>query len=77
MDLMSLRVFQRQVLLQCDFLLRAANDVNSALNNGDIDGTFYGIQNLIDRSRKHFESVVGSGREAVRRKTGIARQLRN
>jgi len=61
MDSMLLRVFQHQILLQCDFLLRATNDINSALNNGDIDGAFYGIQNLLTAAANISKALWGQG----------------
>ena len=47
MDLMLLRTFQKQIALQCEFVLKAANDINSALQLGDINGIFGGIQSLL------------------------------
>jgi hypothetical protein len=63
MDTFLLRVFQRQVSLQCRFMLRAANDVNHALRQTDVEGTFYAIQNCLNAgaiSRRHYGDRVGS-----------------
>ena len=47
MDQRLIEIFQLQIALQCKFLLRACEDVNRSLANNDIDGVFYGLQNLL------------------------------
>jgi hypothetical protein len=50
MDKRLLREFQDQVLLQCEYVLRAANELNSALAAPDFESAkaaFYAIQNLL------------------------------
>jgi len=48
MDLMLLRIFQKQVLLQCQFTLFAAHDINMALNQRDDTRIFYAVQNFLN-----------------------------
>jgi hypothetical protein len=48
MDIMLLRVFQQQVLHQCDFMLLAANEVNSGLQQQNLTMVFFGTQNLLN-----------------------------
>ena len=61
MDLMLLRVFQQQVLLQCQFMLMAAQDVNETLKNGDTRRTFYAIQNLLNAAANISKAFWGQG----------------
>lgn len=73
MELMLLRTFQNQVLLQCEFMLFAAEDVNSALGGGGSDTVhrvFYGLQNLLNAAANVSKALWGqAGSLATERKT--------
>jgi len=58
---MLLRIFQQQVALQCDFMLRAANEVNVALKSDDMDGIYYAIQNLLNAAANISKALWGQG----------------
>lgn len=45
---MLLRLFQNQMLLQCKFIIAAANDLNTSLQSADVEATFYALQNLLN-----------------------------
>jgi hypothetical protein len=61
MDLMLLRVFQQQVLLQCKFMLMAASEVNVGLKEANTDGVFCGVQNLLNAAANISKALWGSG----------------
>ena len=61
MDLMLLRIFQQQVLLQCQFILFAARDINMALNQDDDKRIFYAIQNLLNAAANVSKALWGQG----------------
>ena len=61
MDRSLLRMFQRQVAIQCRCLLRAAQDVDKGLQNRDIDYTFYALQNLLNAGANISKSLWGQG----------------
>jgi len=70
MDLMLLRIFQKQVLLQCQFILFAARDINMALNQHDDTRTFYAIQNLLNAAANVSKALWGpKGKFENERKT--------
>ena len=77
MDTRLLRTFQNQVLLQCQFVLYAAGDLNDALNQGDTRKTFYLIQNLLDATANISKVLWGARgtlaeqREPVRVSIGV------
>lgn len=49
MDTFLLRNFQRQVVLQCKFMLTAAQELNKALEErGNTEHVFYALQNLLN-----------------------------
>jgi hypothetical protein len=85
MDIFLLRVFQRQVLLQCKFLMLAANEVNQGLKLKDTDRTFYALQNMLVAGANIAKSLWGGGgkleaqRKPLRDSIGISdsAQLRN
>lgn len=61
MDRSLLRMFQRQVAIQCRCLLRAAQDVDKGLQNRDIDYAFYALQNLLNAGANISKSLWGQG----------------
>jgi hypothetical protein len=77
MELMLLRTFQSQVALQCKFLLRAALEVNKAIKNQEIEGTFYALQNMLNAGANISKALWGQGgklandRKAIRDSIGI------
>lgn len=69
MDLMLLRTFQRQVFLQCQFMMHAAQDLNCGLRDGNVRHTYYAIQNLLNASANISKSLWGQrGKLAFERK---------
>jgi hypothetical protein len=61
MDTFHLRVFQIQVLDQCQFLLLSANEVNQGLTQSDTNRVFYGIQNLLNAGANISKILWGQG----------------
>ncbi|HMI98050.1 MAG TPA: hypothetical protein VK479_16195 [Micropepsaceae bacterium] len=61
MDLMLLRVFQRQVDLECRFLLLAAEEVDQGLRGQNVYRTFYGLQNLLNAGANISKALWGPG----------------
>lgn len=69
MDLMLLRMFQKQILIQCEFILFAASDVNSGLQSRDHIRVFYGLQNLLNSAANISKVLWGqAGSKEVERK---------
>ncbi|MGH9787939.1 MAG: hypothetical protein ACRD4U_04445 [Candidatus Acidiferrales bacterium] len=64
MDLMLLRVFQRQVLYQCECALHSAEQVNAALQAQDIQGAFCGLQNLLNAAANISKALWGQKDQA-------------
>lgn len=48
MNLMKLRIFQRQIALQCDFVMIAADSLERAIAQRDNTVAFYSIQTLLE-----------------------------
>lgn len=77
MDMMLVRHFQFQILLQCDFVLRAAGEIDVTLKTGDSRGTFYAVQNLLNSAANISKALWGSGgkysaeRQDVRDSIGV------
>jgi hypothetical protein len=61
MDLLLLRVFQRQVQLQCQALLVAGHDFNSAQTTGDMAHTWIAIQNILSAAANISKALWGQG----------------
>lgn len=83
MDLMLLRTFQHQVLLQCEFILLAAADINESLEamqegKGTVNRVFYAIQNLLVAAANVSKALWGqkggrsAERQALRDSIGIS-----
>lgn len=66
MDNQLLEIFQHQVGLQCKFMLRAANEVNDSSQRNDIEGIFYGLQNILSASANISKALWGQGGKAKR-----------
>jgi hypothetical protein len=62
METMLLRLFQKQILLQCKFILVASNELNTSLITGDITRTFYAIQNLLVAASNVSKALWGQAR---------------
>jgi hypothetical protein len=74
-DVLLLRIFQRQVAFQCRAVSLAAADIDAALtrlNNGDMDGMprlWFAVQNLLNASANVSKACWGqSGKFKVERK---------
>lgn len=78
MEKLLLRVFQRQVAAQCGFILRAEDDLKSALESNDVSGAFYALQNLLNAGANVAKALWGAGgklgkeRKPLRDSVGIA-----
>ena len=72
METMLLRLYQNQVLLQCEFVLTAANEVNVGLAQQDTNSIhyiFYGIQNLLNAAANISKALWGAkGKMSLERK---------
>ena len=69
MDLMLLRVFQNQVLLQCRFVLLADQDYNSSEEQRDVIRSWFAIQNMLNAAANISKALWGQrGRFAAERK---------
>jgi len=83
MDVMLLRTFQRQVVLQCEFMLLAAAELNEALKDGTsavqqtTTRVFFSIQNLLNAAANISKAFWGqrgrfaAERQALRDSVGI------
>ena len=77
MDTMLLRMFQTQVLLQCEFVLYAAKDLNESQKQQNSRRTFFAIQNLLSSSANISKVLwgqnagLGAERKAVRESIGV------
>jgi len=56
-----LKIFTSQLKLQCKFMIRADIDVKLALQNNDVEGVFYGLQNLLNASANISKALWGQG----------------
>ena len=61
MDVMPLRMFQQQVLLQCQFMLLSAHELSAAMVSMDSTRTFYAIQSLLNAAANVSKAFWGSG----------------
>jgi hypothetical protein len=59
MDPMLLRMFQRQLELQCRFLLLAADDLNRGLKVQDFTRIFFALQNLLGTAANISKALWG------------------
>ena len=67
-DIMLLRVFQRQLALQCKFLLLAAEEADRGVRQRDVDLTFYALQNVLSAAANISKALWGQrGRFATER----------
>lgn len=62
MDLMLMRIFQRQVQLQCEALLVATHDFNSAMTTDDVEHAWISIQNILTSAANISKALWGSKR---------------
>ena len=59
METMLLRIFQRQVALQCKFLLRSAIEINAGLKQKNPERVFYALQNLLNSGANISKALWG------------------
>lgn len=77
MELIQLRIFQRQVLDQSKYALMSADMINSSLENEDQDGVWFGLQSFLTASANIAKMLWGSGarlaneREDLRASLGV------
>ena len=77
METFHLRVFQGQVLDQCEFLLKSANEINNGSAAGSTEHIIYGIQNLLNAGANISKMLWGqkakfaAQRERLRASIGI------
>lgn len=78
MNLALLRLFQRQVLSQCKFILVSAEQVNAGLKHNDVMYIFCGLQNLLNATANISKELWESGgkkskeRESLRKSIGVS-----
>jgi hypothetical protein len=74
---MLLRMFQQQVLFQCQVFLLALHDLNSALVTKDMTRAWSAIQNMLNAAANISKALWGSGgklaleRKAIRESIGL------
>lgn len=72
MEIMLLRLYQHQVLLQCEFALVAAEEINAGVAQRSTDSIhqiFYGIQNLLNAAANISKALWGTrGKRDLERK---------
>jgi hypothetical protein len=61
MELMLLRVFQRQIELQCQAVLVATHEFNSAMTTGDMTHAWIAIQNILTAAANVSKALWGQG----------------
>jgi hypothetical protein len=77
LDPALLHAFQKQVELQCRFLLIAAKDVNDKLPSRNTEAVFYALQNLLNAGANISKALWGQGgklsdqRKILRESVGI------
>lgn len=62
MERRLLQLFQQQVLLQCEFIILAANDGDAALKRADVKGVFFAIQNFLNAAANVSKALWGQSR---------------
>jgi hypothetical protein len=78
MEIFQIRIFQHQVFDQCKFLVFSAQQLDLATKQGDMDGIFYSIQNLLNSGANISKLLFGSGgrkseeRKPLRDSIGVA-----
>jgi hypothetical protein len=77
MEIQLLRSFQKQVALQCKFLLLSAQEINKGLQQRDIEYTFYAIQNLLNAGANISKALWGQGGTLQSERKAVARQHRD
>jgi hypothetical protein len=69
MDLMLLRMFQKQTLFQCRAILISSTHLNEYLNKQDTTGIFFSLQNLLNSAANVSKALYGqSGKYSCKRK---------
>jgi hypothetical protein len=77
MDLHLLRIFQKQVLVQCEFMRFAAYDLNESLKIRNAKRTFYSLQNFLNATANVSKALWGQNdlrleeRKALRESIGV------
>jgi hypothetical protein len=77
MELMLLRLFQKQVLFQCKSILISANGIDESIKQQDVTITFYHLQNLLNATANVSKALWGQGgkfsskRKALRVSIGV------
>jgi len=59
MELMLLRVFQRQIALQCKFLIFSAQEIERNLREHNVENTFYALQNFLNSGANISKALWG------------------
>jgi hypothetical protein len=61
MELMLLRIYQRQIQLQCQAVLVGSHDLNSAMTTGDMTRVWIAIQNILAAAANISKALWGQG----------------
>jgi hypothetical protein len=75
MDTFLLRVFQRQVLDQCNFLLLSAKEIDAGLAMGNPDHILYGIQNLLNAGANISKMLWGQKGKFANKRTRLRESI--
>lgn len=77
MEAMPLRMFQRQVKLQCEFAMYAVSGINIELSQRNIEGVFYNIQNFLTAAANISKVLWGAkGRKGRYERANQRKELR-
>lgn len=75
MDIMLLRIFQREVERQCTFALMAAQDLEHALRAGDMNRIWYSVQALLVAAGHISMLLWGADQPAAERRAPLRASL--
>jgi hypothetical protein len=75
MELMLLRVFQGQIQLQCQAILVASHDFNSAMTTGDTRRAWIAIQNILTAAANISKALWGQGGKFAKERESLRDSL--
>ena len=75
MDENFLKVFQLQVLLQCRFVVFAAEQADTALKQSNVTMAFFALQNLLNAAANIIQGIVGRKGTAIERTTSLGNSI--
>ena len=75
MDENLLKVFQLQVLLQCRFVVFAAEQADTALKQSNVTMAFFALQNLLNAAANIVQGIEGRKGTAIERTTSLGNSI--